>query len=204
MVKKSIFQILNGFRVVAFWIFMALLVVSIMAAVREARVEITLEDGVLGDRINHYGLDGNIQEFDCNVNGKNIVVVDTEGRKTGDKVQLIFRDGSYYALVNPDFPDSGVTFMDRVSFRFNMATGGNLLFTVIAYVFFLLLTLKTRKETIEEFPILLIITHIAGLLSVILFILMCYWLDFVNLIIYAVIFAIIWMGWVIVHNVRKK
>ena len=123
-----------------------------------------------------------------------------EGRKAGDEVQLIFRDGEYYAIVNPKYPDSGVSFKDRISYRFTMATGGNLLFTVIAYVVFLILTIKSRKGFREEYPKLFIITHICGVLSVILFQIYSFWLDFLNLIVYAVIFAIIWIIRVLVHT----
>ncbi len=204
MIKKSVFQILNGFRVVAFWIFASLLVISVMAAVQESKVNVTVEDGVLGDKINEYGAGTKIQEFYCTCNGEKIVVQDTDGHKTGDKVQLIFRDGEYYALVNPENPDVGVTLKDRISYRFTMATGGNLLFTVIAYVFLLILTIKTIKEAWKEYPILHIVTHICGLISLILFMIYCFWLDFLNLIIFAVTFSIIWIIRVILHNARKK
>ena len=190
MIKKSILQILYGFRIVSFWVFVALLVVSIMAAVRESKVNITVEDAVLGYKINEYA---GIQEFNCVCGGKSITVHDTKGRKTGDEVQLIFRDGEYYALVNPEFPDNGVTLKDRVSYRFNMATGGNLLFTLIAYIILFIVTFKSRKESWEEYPKLHIVTHVFGVVSVVLFVLWCFWLDFLNLIVYAVIFAIIWI-----------
>ncbi|MBP3232847.1 MAG: hypothetical protein J6M65_00280 [Eubacterium sp.] len=201
MIKKSIFQILNGFRVVAFWIFAALLIISIKEAVRESGVNITVEDAVLGDKINEYA---GIQEFTCVCNGKTITVSDTKGRKTGDKVQLIFRDGKYYALVNPEYPDNGVTLKDRVSYHFTMATGGNLIFTFIAYIFLLIFTFKSRKESRQEYPILFIITHICGLMSAVLFILWCFWLDFLNLIVYAVIFGCIWIIRVIIRSVSGK
>lgn len=201
MIKKIFFQILNGFRVVAFWIFVALLIVSIMAAVREAQVNVIVEDAVLGDKINEYA---GIQEFRCNCNGKSIIVHDTDGRKTGDEVQLIFRDGDYYSIVNPEFPDNGVTLKDRVSYHFTMATGGNLLFTFIAYIFFLIVTFKSRKESWKEYPKLFIITHIFGAVSAALFYVYCFWLDFLNLIIYAVIFGCIWIIRVIIHNVSIR
>lgn len=204
MIKKSIFQILNGFRIIAFWIFASLLVISVMAAVRESKVKITVEDAVLGYKINEYGMGDRIQEFDCVVNGRKIVVHDTEGRKTGDKVQLIFRDGEYYALVSSEFPESGVTLKDRISYRFTMATGGNLIFTLIAYVFFFIITFKTRKDLRKEYPVLFIVTHVFGLISVFLFWIYCFWLEFFNLIVYAVIFAIIWIIRVIVHNRRTS
>ena len=204
MIKKSIFQILNGFRIIAFWIFASLLVISVMAAERESKVKITVEDAVLGYKINEYGVGDRIQEFDCVVNGRKIVVHDTEGRKTGDKVQLIFRDGEYYALVSSEFPDNGVTLRDRISYRFTMATGGNLVFTLIAYVFFFIITFKTRKEFRKEYPVLFIVTHVFGLISVFLFWIYCFWLEFFNMIVYAVIFAIIWIIRVIVHNRRTS
>ena len=204
MIKKSIFQIFNGFRIVAFWIFASLFVLSVMEAVRESKVKVTVEDAVLGYKINEYGAGQRIQEFDCVVNGRKIVVHDLEGRKTGDEVQLIFRDGEYYAIVNPKYPNSGVALKDRISYRFTMATGGNLIFTVIAYVFFFILTIKSRKDFRKEYPILFIITHICGLLSVFLFLIYCFWLDFLNLIVYAVIFAVIWIIRVIVHNVQRS
>ena len=204
MIKKSVFPVLNGFRVVAFWIFTSLLVISVMAAVQELKVNVTVEDGVLGDKINEYGAGTRIQEFYCDCNGEKIVVQDTDGHKAGDNVQLIFRDGEYYALVNPENPDIGVTLSDRISYRFTMATGGNLLFTVIAYVLFLVLTIKTIKESWKEYPVLLTVTHICGLISLILFMRFCFWLDFLNLIIYAVIFAIIWIIRVASHNARRR
>ena len=198
MVKKSILQILNGFRIVAFWIFVALLVVSIVEAVREMQVEVTVEDAVLGDKINEYA---GIQEFNCVCNGTNITVRDTEGRKTGDAVQLIFRDGQYYSLVSTMFPDNGVKLWNRVSYRFTMATGGNLLFTLIAYIVFFIPTFKSRKEFRLEYPRLFWVTHIFGAISVVLFYIYCFWFEFLNLIAYAVIFGIIWIFRVIVHNV---
>ena len=204
MIKKSIFQILNGFRIIAFWIFASLLVISVMAAERESKVKITVEDAVLGYKINEYGMGDRIQEFDCVVNGRKIVVHDTEGRKTGDQVQLIFRDGEYYALVSSEFPENGVTLKDRISYRFTMATGGNLVFTLIAYVFFFIITFKTRKDLRKEYPVLFIVTHVFGLISVFLFWIYCFWLEFFNLIVYAVIFAIIWIIRVIVHNRRTS
>lgn len=204
LIKKSIFQIFNGFRIVAFWIFASLLFLSVIAAVRESKVKVTVEDAVLGYKINEYGIGTRIQEFDCVVNGRKIVVYDTNGRKTGDNVQLIFRDGEYYSLVDPENPEIGVSMKERISYRFTMATGGNLFFTVIAYVFFFLLTIKSRKEHRKEYPVLFIVTHICGILSVFLFWIYCYWLDFLNLIFYAVIFAIIWIVRVIAHNIKLK
>ena len=200
MVKKSILQILNGFRIVAFWIFVALLVVSIVEAVREMQVEVTVEDAVLGDKINEYA---GIQEFGCICNGERIIVHDTEGRKTGDAVQLIFRDGEYYSLVSRKFPDNGVKLWNRVSYRFTMATGGNLPFTLIAYIVFLIATIKTRKEFRQEYPKLFIVTHIFGAVSVVLFYIYCFWLDFLNLIAFGVIFGVIWIVRVIVKTAGK-
>jgi len=198
MVKKCILQILNGFRIVAFWIFVSLLVVSVVEAVREMQVEVTVEDAVLGDKVNEYA---GIQEFSCICNGERIIVHDTEGRKTGDAVQLIFRDGKYYSLVSTMFPDNGVKLWNRVSYRFTMATGGNLLFTLIAYIVFFIPTFKSRKEFRLEYPRLFWITHIFGLVSAVLFYIYCFWFDFINLIFYAVIFGVIWIVRVIVHNV---
>ena len=43
LIKKSIFQIFNGFRIVAFWIFASLLFLSVIAAVRESKVKVTVE-----------------------------------------------------------------------------------------------------------------------------------------------------------------
>ncbi|MCR5103049.1 MAG: hypothetical protein K6B68_01105 [Eubacterium sp.] len=200
MVKKSILQILNGFRIVALWIFVALLVVSIVEAVREMQVEVTVEDAVLGDKINEYA---SIQEFNCVCNGTNITVRDTEGRKTGDAVQLIFRDGQYYSLVSTMFPDNGVKLWNRVSYRFTMATGGNLLFTFIAYIVFFIPTFKSRKEFRLEYPKLFIFTHIFGAVSVVLFYIYCFWFEFLNLIAFGVIFGVIWIVRVIVKTAGK-
>ena len=197
--KKAIFQILNGFRIVAFWIFAALLVVSVMAAVDESKVNVTVEDAVLGDKINDLASG---QEFLVNHNGERLVVMVTKdyGMETGDEVQLIFRDGEYYSLVNPDFPKNGVDFWERVSYRFTMATGGNLFFTLIAYVLLLLITIKHRSGFRKEYPVLFAVTHVCGILSVGLFILWCYWLEFINLIFYAVIFAVVWIVRVCTHR----
>lgn len=201
MGKKIVFQILNGFRIVSFWIFMALLVVSVMEAVRESKVKITVKDGVLGEVI-HEG--PWFTEFQCTCDGESIQVTDTEGRKKGDKVQLIFRNGRFYSLRSTEFPENGVEFWNRVNYRFTMATGGNLFFTFIAYVFFFLITIKARKGFRKEYPILFIVTHVCGLLSVFLFYIWCYWLEFINLIFYAVVFAFIWIIRVIVKQIRFK
>ena len=195
--KSAVFQVLNGFRIVAFWIFMALLVVSVMEAVRESKVTITVEDAVLGDKLNELASG---QEFIVNHNGERLTVHTDKRWKTGDTVQLIFRNGNYYAIVNPDNPKVGVDFWERVNYRFTMATGGNLLFTFMAYALLLIITFKHRKGFRKEYPVLFWVTHVCGLLSVGLFILWCFWLDFLNLIIYGVIFAIIWIVRVISHR----
>ena len=201
MAKKIIFQILNSFRVIAFWIFISLIFVSIVAAREEMKVTVTVEDGVLGDRINNIASG---QEFICVCNGKNITVFDTIGREKGDKVQVIFRDGEYYALVDPENPKIGVDKWDRINYKFNMATGGNWFFTFAAYIFFLVLTIKSRKEFRNEYPILLTVTHVFGLISVFLFYIYCFWIEFFTLILYAVVFAIIWINRIVSHNLRRK
>ena len=201
MIKDIFFQIMNSFRLVAFWLMLSLTMLGLAAAISEMKVTVTVEDAVLGDRINHYASG---QEFYCMVNGKRIVVFDTENRNTGDEVQLIFRDGNYYAIRSSKFPDVGVGTWERVSYRFTSSTGGNVVFVVIAYIVLTLLTIRSRTGFRKEYKILAIVTHVFGLIFTILFFLTAFWLDVQALIVYAVLFGVICIIWVIVHNVNGK
>ena len=201
MVKSIIFQILNSFRIITFWLLIPFIFIGCMAAIRESKVEITLKDAVLRTRVNHYA---SAQEFECEVDGRSVIVVDDYEHEVGDQVQLIYRDGEYYALVDPENPKIGVDKWDRINYKFNMATGGNWFFTFAAYIFFLVLTIKSRKEFRNEYPILLTVTHVFGLISVFLFYIYCFWIEFFTLILYAVVFAIIWINRIVSHNLRQK
>ena len=199
MVKSIIFQILNRFRIITFWLLIPFIFIGCMAAIRESKVEITLKDAVLRTRVNHYA---SAQEFECEVDGRSVIVVDDYEHEVGDQVQLIYRDGEYYSIRSEEFPDSGVTLKERVKFRYTDATKGNDVFILIAYIILTILTFKTRKDFRQKFFVPAIVTHIFGVITAILFVLTCFWLDVFVLIIYAVIFAIFWIIWIIVKNLK--
>ena len=199
MVKSIIFQILNSFRIITFWLLIPFIFIGCMAAIRESKVEITLKDAVLRTRVNHYA---SAQEFECEVDGRSVIVVDDYEHEVGDQVQLIYRDGEYYSIRSEEFPDSGVTLKNRVMFRYTDATKGNDVFILIAYIILTILTFKTRKDFRQKFFVPAIVTHIFGVITAILFVLTCFWLDVFVLIIYAVIFGIFWIIWIIVKNLK--
>ena len=199
MVKSIIFQILNSFRIITFWLLIPFIFIGCMAAIRESKVEITLKDAVLRTRVNHYA---SAQEFECEVDGRSVIVVDAYEHEVGDQVQLIYRDGEYYSIRSEEFPDSGVTLKERVKFRYTDATKGNDVFILIAYIILTILTFKTRKDFRQKFFVPAIVTHIFGVITAILFVLTCFWLDVFVLVIYAVIFAIFWIIWIIVKNLK--
>ena len=199
MVKSIIFQILNSFRIITFWLLIPLIFIGCMAAIRESKVEITLKDAVLRTRVNHYA---SAQEFECAVDGRSVIVVDDYEHEVGDQVQLIYRDGEYYSIRSEEFPDSGVTLKERVKFRYTDTTKGNDVFILIAYIILTILTFKTRKDFRQKYFVPAIVTHIFGVITAILFVLTCFWLDVLVLVIYAVIFAIFWIIWIIVKNLK--
>jgi len=201
LVKRIIFQILNSFRIIAFWLLIPFLYIGCMAAIRESKVEITIKDTVLRRQVNHYA---SAQEFECVVDGRSVIVVDAYKHKTGDRVQLIYRDGEYYSIRSEEFPDNGVSLTDRVRFRYVETTKGNDAFILIAYILLSILTFKTRKDFRRDYFIPAIITHVFGVITAVLFVLTCYWLDVITLIFYAVVFAIFWIVWIIVRNVNKR
>ena len=199
MVKSIIFQILNSFRIITFWLLIPLIFIGCMAAIRESKVEITLKDAVLRTRVNHYA---SAQEFECEVDGRSVIVVDAYEHEVGDQVQLIYRDGEYYSIRSEEFPDSGVTLKERVKFRYTDTTKGNDVFILIAYIILTILTFKTRKDFRQKYFVPAIVTHIFGVITAIFFVLTCFWLDVLVLVIYAVIFAIFWIIWIIVKNLK--
>ena len=199
MLKKVVFEILNSFRIISFWLLVSFLIIGVSAAIRESKVKITIEDTVLGEKVNEYASG---QEFQCVVNGRSLVVVDHEGRETGDEVQLIFRNGEYYAIRSEQFPEIGVDKWSRISFKFTDTTKGNEVFVLIAYILFTILTIKSRKDFRKKYFVSAIVTHVFGVLTVIGFIWTCFWLDVMALIVYAVVFAIFWIVWVLVKNIK--
>ncbi len=200
MVKSIIFQILNSFRIITFWLLIPFIFIGCRAAIRESKVEITLKDAVLRTRVNHYA---SAQEFECEVDGRSVIVVDDYEHEVGDQVQLIYRDGEYYSIRSEEFPDNGVTLKNRVMFRYTDTTKGNDVFILIAYIILTILTIKTRKDFRQKYFVPAIVTHIFGVITAILFVLTCFWLDVLVLVIYSVIFAIFWIIWIIVKNVVR-
>ncbi len=200
MIKSIIFQILNSFRIITFWLLIPFIFIGCRAAIRESKVEITLKDAVLRTRVNHYA---SAQEFECEVDGRSVIVVDDYEHEVGDQVQLIYRDGEYYSIRSEEFPDNGVTLKNRVMFRYTDTTKGNDVFILIAYIILTILTFKTRKDFRQKYFVPVIVTHIFGVITAILFVLTCFWLDVSVLVIYAVIFAIFWVIWIIVKNVVR-
>lgn len=201
MLKNIIFQIFNSFRIIAFWLLIPFLFIGCSAAIRESKVEITLKDAVLRDKVNQYA---SAQEFECVVDGRSVIVVDPYEHEIGDKVQLIYRNGEYYSIRSEEFPDNGVTLKERVMFKYTDTTKGNDVFILIAYILFTILTFKTRKEFRQRYFIPAIVTHVFGIITAIFFVLTCFWLDVLTLIIYAVIFALFWIIWIIVKNVKTQ
>ena len=199
MVKSIIFQILNSFRIITFWLLIPFIFIGCRAAIRESKVEITLKDAVLRTRVNHYA---SAQEFECEVDGRSVIVVDDYEHEVGDQVQLIYRDGEYYSIRSEEFPDNGVTLKNRVMFRYTDTTKGNDVFILIAYIILTILTFKTRKDFRQKYFVPAIVTHIFGVITAILFVLTCFWLDVLVLVIYAVIFVIFWVIWIIVKNLK--
>ncbi|MCR5214983.1 MAG: hypothetical protein K6E10_11260 [Eubacterium sp.] len=162
-------------------------------------MEITLKDTVLGSQVNHYA---SAQEFECVVDGRRVVVVDNYKHETGDKVQLIYRDGEYYSIRSEEFPDSGVTLMERLRFKYIDNTKGNDFFILIVYILLTILTFRTRIDFRKKYFKLAIVTHVFGGITAVLFVLTCFWLDVITLIFYAVIFSIFWIVWITVKNVK--
>ena len=199
MVKSIIFQILNSFRIITFWLLIPFIFIGCRAAIRESKVEITLKDAVLRTRVNHYA---SAQEFECEVDGRSVIVVDDYEHEVGDQVQLIYRDGEYYSIRSEEFPDNGVTLKNRIMFRYTDTTKGNDVFILIAYIILTILTIKTRKDFRQKYFVPAIVTHIFGVITAILFVLTCFWLDVFVLVIYAVIFARFWVIWIIVKNLK--
>lgn len=201
MFKSIIFQILNGFRIVTFWLLIPFLFIGFSAAIKESKVEITLKDTVLRRQVNHYA---NAQEFECVVDGRSVIVVDDYEHEVGDQVQLIYRNGEYYSIRSEEFPDNGVTLKERVRFKYIDATKGNDFFILIAYILFTILTFGTRKDFRKKYFMQACVTHVFGGLTAIFFVITCFWLDVITLIFYAVIFSIFWIIWIIVKNVKTQ
>ena len=200
MVKNIIFQILNSFRIIAFWLLIPFLFIGGQAAIRESKVEITIKETVLGERINHYASG---QEFQCVVDGRSVVVVDHYEHEEGDTVELIYRNGELYGIRNEEFPEIGVDLGDRVRYKYTEETKGNDAFILMALILFTILTIKSRKEFRKKYFIPAIVTHVAGVLMGIFFIMTCFWLECLVPIFYAVTFAIFWIIWIIVKNIKN-
>lgn len=199
MIKNIIFQLLNSFRIITFWLLLPFLFIGCRAAINESKVEITLKDTVLGDQVNHYA---SAQEFECVVDGRRLIVVDAYKHESGDKVQLIYRDGEYYSIRSEEFPDSGVTLKERVSYKYTETTKGNDFFILIVYIILTILTFRTRKDFRQIYFKPSIVTHVFGCITAVFFVLTCFWLEFITLIIYAIIFSIFWIVWITVKNIK--
>ncbi len=103
MGKRIFSDLLNGLRIVLFWILVGFVALGVMSAYKEMHVDVTVADGIVGESI---VVGSYSTEYSCIVNGSEVKLYDTASHVPGDRVLVIVRNGDPYAIVSSDKVDS--------------------------------------------------------------------------------------------------
>lgn len=190
MGKRIFSDLLNGLRIVLFWILMGFVALGVLSAYKEMHVDVTVADGIVGESI----VAGNYStEYSCIVNGSEVKLHDTAAHAPGDRVLVIVRDGNPYAIVSSDKVDSYTSMPSRIMRAINYDLKGDYVFVLIPYILMLLVTLRSRREFRKTYPILIVVTHIFGLIFAWLFYITAFWFYVAVPVVYGVIFSVVWI-----------
>ena len=190
MGKRILGDLLNGLRIVLFWILMGFVAIGVSSAYREMHVDVTVADGIVGESIvaGRYST-----EYSCIVNGSEVKLYDTASHAPGDKVLVVVRDGYPYAIVSSDKVDSYTSMPSRIMRAINYDLKGDYKFVLIPYILLLLVTLRSRREFRKTHPILIVVTHIFGLIFAWFFYITAFWIYVTVPVVYGVIFSVVWI-----------
>ena len=190
MGKRILGDLLNGLRIVLFWILVGFVALGVMSAYKEMHVDVTVADGIVGESI---VVGSYSTEYSCIVNGSEVKLYDTASHVPGDKVLVIVRDGDPYAIVSSDKVDSYTSMPSRIMRAINYDLKGDYKFVLIPYILLLFITLRSRREFRKTYPILIVVTHIFGLIFAWLFYITAFWLYVAVPVVYGVIFSVVWI-----------
>ena len=190
MGKRILGDLLNSLRILLFWILMGFVAIGISSAYREMHVDVTVADGIVGESI---VADSYSTEYSCIVNGSEVKLHDTAAHAPGDKVLVVVRDGYPYAIVSSDKVDSYTSMPSRIMRAINYDLKGDYKFVLIPYILLLFVTLRSRREFRKTYPILIVVTHIFGLIFAWLFYITAFWVYVAVPVIYGVIFSVVWI-----------
>ena len=190
MGKRIFSDLLNGLRIVLFWILVGFVALGVMSAYKEMHVDVTVADGIVGESIvvGRYST-----EYSCIVNGSEVKLYDIASHAPGDKVLVVVRDGYPYAIVSSDKVDSYTSMPSRIMRAINYDLKGDYKFVLIPYILLLLVTLRSRRDFRKSYPVLIVITHIFGLIFAWLFYITAFWFYTAAPVAYGIIFSVVWL-----------
>ncbi len=200
MGKRILGDLLNGLRIVLFWILMGFVAIGVSSAYKEMHVDVTVADGIVRESI---VVDSYSTEYSCIVNGSEVKLHDTAAHAPGDKVLVVVRDDYPYAIVSSDKVDSYTSMPSRIMRAINYDLKGDYKFVLIPYILLLLVTLRSRREFRKTYPILIVVTHIFGLIFAWLFYITAFWLYVAVPVIYGVIFSVVWIVRILIRAKRS-
>lgn len=190
MGKRIFSDLLNGLRIVLFWILVGFVALGVMSAYKEMHVDVTVADGIVGESI---VVGSYSTEYSCIVNGSEVKLYDTASHVPGDRVLVIVRDGYPYAIVSSDEVDSYTSMPSRIIRAINYDLKGDYKFVLIPYILLLLVTLRSRRDFRKSYPVLIVVTHIFGLIFAWLFYITAFWFYVAVPVVYGVIFSVVWI-----------
>ncbi|MCR5530108.1 MAG: hypothetical protein K6F49_12930 [Saccharofermentans sp.] len=200
MGKRILGDSLNGLRIVLFWILMGFVAIGVSSAYKEMHVDVTVADGIVGESI----VAGSYStEYSCIVNGSEVKLHDTASHVPGDKVLVVVRDGNPYAIVSSDKVDSYTSMPSRIMRAINYDLKGDHVFVLIPYILLLFVTLRSRREFRKTYPVLIVVTHIFGLIFAWLFYITAFWVYVAVPVIYGVIFSVVWIVRILMRAKRS-
>ena len=162
--KRNPLQFAYGLKLVALWMLIPFILFFIPLLAKEFSGKVTTQEVTLMEET-HSGYPDEILCFKTDINGKERIVFAPVTSKTGDKVTVILRNGSYFTTVlDPADQFKHATFAGR----FLKVCGNNFGYhtVIIAAVLLLtfLITFRQRKDIRSKYQKLSKITDIGGMI----------------------------------------
>ena len=166
--KTKPVQLVYGIRLIATWMIIPFILMFIPMLIEEFSANVTTAEVTLKEEAYSMYPD-EVLCFKTDINGRENIVFTSVDAKTGDKVTVILKNGSYYK-----------TIMDENEYRDHVTLPGRFLrisnnlygYIVIALFAVLMLTvpftLKKGKEVRPVYPKLAKITDIAGIICAVI------------------------------------
>ncbi|MBR3340025.1 MAG: hypothetical protein IKG30_00255 [Clostridiales bacterium] len=162
--KRNPLQFAYGIKLVALWMLIPFILFFIPLLAKEFSGKVTTQEVTLKEET-YSGYPDEILCFKTDINGKERVIYAPVTSKTGDKVTVILRNGSYFTTaIEPDDLFNHATFAGRFLKVCNNNFGYHTVIIAAVLLLTFLITLRKSKEIRSRYRKLSKITDIGGMI----------------------------------------